>query len=94
MAIGLTHLRSLLGDEWVKAEVFGNKHSHLLGLWQQKDPDNLWLKYTEELLAQVLTNPNITLKHEALAAKLNPFRDSAGCTIVMRWQRRFESCFF
>jgi hypothetical protein len=75
MAIGLTHLRSLLGDEWVKAEVFGNKHSHLLGLWQQKDPDNLWLKYTEELLAQVLTNPNITLKRDALAAKLKSKND-------------------
>lgn len=75
MAIALTHLRSLLGDEWVEAEVFGKKRSHLLGLWQQKDPDNLWLKYTEELIAQVLTNPNITLKREALAAKLKSRSD-------------------
>ena len=26
-------------------------------------------------------------------AGFNPFRESAGCTIVMRWQRRFKSCF-
>src|SRR3974390_103664 len=24
-------------------------------------------------------------------ARFNPFRDSAGCTIAMRWQRRFKS---
>jgi hypothetical protein len=23
----------------------------------------------------------------------DPFRDSVACTIVMRWQRRFKSCF-
>jgi len=25
--------------------------------------------------------------------RFNPFRDSVACTIVMRWQRRFKSCF-
>jgi len=25
--------------------------------------------------------------------RFNPFRDSVACTIVMRWQRRFNSCF-
>ena len=75
MAIALTHLRSLLGEEWVEAEVVRNKHSHRLGLWQQNDPDNLWLKYTEDLLEQVLTNRNITLKRETLAAKLKSKND-------------------
>jgi len=75
MAIALTHLRSLLGEEWVEAEVVRNQHSHLLGLWHQKDPDNLWLKYTEDLLGQVLTNRKITLKREALAAKLKSKTD-------------------
>lgn len=75
MAMALTNLRSLLGDEWVEAEVVRNTHSHLLGLWQQKDSDNLWLKYTEELVGQVLTNRNITLKCEALAAKLKSKND-------------------
>jgi hypothetical protein len=28
-----------------------------------------------------------------LKARFAPFRDSAGCTIVMRWQRRLESYF-
>src|SRR5215469_16921965 len=27
-------------------------------------------------------------------ARFNPSRDSAGCTIVMRWQRRLKSYFF
>jgi len=27
-------------------------------------------------------------------ARFNPFRDSAGCTIVMRWQRGLESYFY
>jgi hypothetical protein len=75
MAIALTHLRSLLGEEWVEAEVVRNKHSHRLGLWQQNDPDNLWLKYTEDLLEQVLANRNITLKRETLAAKLKSKND-------------------
>ncbi len=75
MAIALTHLRSLLGEEWVDAEVVRNKHSHRLGLWHQKDPDNLWLKYTEDLLEQVLASRNITLKREALAAKLKSKND-------------------
>jgi hypothetical protein len=75
MAIALTHLRSLLGDEWVEGEVVHNKHSHLLGLWQQKDPDSLWLKYTEELVGQVLIDGNITLKREALAVKLKSKND-------------------
>jgi hypothetical protein len=75
MAIVLTHLRSLLGDEWVEAEVVRNKHSHLLGLWLQEDPDNPWLKYTEDLLGQVLVNRNISLKREALAAKLKSKND-------------------
>jgi hypothetical protein len=75
MAIALTHLRSLLGEEWVEAEVVRNKHAHRLGLWQQKDPDNLWLKYTEDLLEQVLTTRNITLKRETLATKLKSKND-------------------
>lgn len=71
----LTHLRALLGDEWVDAEVFRNKRAHLLGLWHKQDPNNLWLKYTEELIGQVLTNQDITLKREALAAKLKSKND-------------------
>jgi hypothetical protein len=27
----------------------------------------------------------------SLEARFNPYRDSAGCTIVMRWQRKLES---
>ena len=26
-------------------------------------------------------------------SRIQSFRESAGCTIVMRWQRRFKSCF-
>jgi hypothetical protein len=75
MALALIHIRNLLGDEWVGAEVFGNKHSHLLGQWQKQDPNNLWLKYTEELIGQVFTNRGITLKREPLAAKLKSKND-------------------
>jgi CheY-like chemotaxis protein len=41
------------------------------------------------------TRQQVGLQKFALGVKgrFNPFRDSAGCTIVMRWQRRFKSCF-
>src|SRR5260370_36735655 len=41
------------------------------------------------------TRPQAGLQQFALRVKtrFNPFRDSAGYTIVMRWQRRFKSCF-
>jgi len=39
--------------------------------------------------------PEVGLLKFALGVKgrFNPFRDSAGYTIVMRWQRRFKSHF-
>ena len=41
------------------------------------------------------TRQQVGLQKFALRVKgrFNPFRDSVACTIVMRWQRRFKSCF-
>ena len=41
------------------------------------------------------TRQQVGLLKFALRVKkrFNPSRDSAACTIVMRWQRRFKSCF-
>jgi len=41
------------------------------------------------------TRQQVGLQKCALRVKgrFNPFRDSVACTIVMRWQRRFKSCF-
>ena len=41
------------------------------------------------------TRQQVGLQKFALRVKgrFHPFRDSVACTIVMRWQRRFKSCF-
>jgi hypothetical protein len=66
----LTYLRKLLGNAWVDAEVLTDKPTHRLGLWQKKDPNNVWVKYTEELVKGLLTGKNIKANPEVLAHKL------------------------
>src|SRR6516165_5770309 len=50
---------------------------------------------TGRILDSRRTRPQVVQQKFALRVKagFNPFRESAGCTIVMRWQRRFKSCF-
>jgi hypothetical protein len=55
----LPYLRKLLGDAWVDAEVLGDNATHLLGLWQRKNPNNPWVKYTEELARAIITSERI-----------------------------------
>lgn len=66
----LPYLRKLLGDAWVDAEVLGANATHLLGLWQKKNPNNPWVKYTEELVKAIVTSERIKFKPEVLAQKL------------------------
>src|SRR5215470_17892657 len=48
---------------------------------------------TGRILDSRRTRQQVELQKFALwaAARFNPFRDSAGCTIAMRWQRRLKS---
>src|SRR6516165_7386820 len=48
---------------------------------------------TGRILAWRRTRQQVVQQKFALRAKarFNPFRDSAGCTIAMRWQRRLKS---
>jgi hypothetical protein len=69
-ALNLTYLRGLLGDAWVDAEIYAEKPEHLLGRWQKKDENNPRVKYAEELVAVILTSPNIKLSPEVLAQKI------------------------
>jgi hypothetical protein len=69
-APNLTYLRKLLGDAWVDAEVFGEKPSHWLGLWQKKDSANAWVPYTESLVEGVLSSKQISFDAGVLANKL------------------------
>lgn len=66
----LNYIRQLMGDPWVNNNVFGENPAHLLGQWQKKDPDNVWVPYTEELVKSILTNTKITLDRVSLAQKL------------------------
>jgi hypothetical protein len=66
----LTYLRKLLGDAWVDAEVFGEKPSHWLGLWQKKDPANVWVPYAESLVHSVLSIKKISADAAVLTNKL------------------------
>lgn len=66
----LPYLRKLLGDAWVDAEVLGDNATHLLGLWQRKNPKNPWVKYTEELARAIITSEKTKFKPEVLAHKL------------------------
>jgi len=67
----LTFLRQLMGDSWVDANVFGEKPTHLLGRWQQKEQGNPWVPYTDELLKTILTSSKIKLDRGTLAQKLD-----------------------
>jgi hypothetical protein len=49
--------------------------SHWLGLWQKKDSNNIWVRYTEGLTRAILTNENIRLDPEGLARKLRSRTD-------------------
>jgi hypothetical protein len=71
----LTYLRKLLGDAWIDAEVFAENPTHRLGRWREKDPNNLWVKYIEELVKVILTSGNIKFIPEALANKLKSESD-------------------
>jgi hypothetical protein len=66
----LTYLRQLMGDHWVDTNVFGDDSEHLLGRWQKKNANNLWVPYTEELVRIILTSKNIQLNAATLAQKL------------------------
>jgi hypothetical protein len=54
----LVYLRQLLGDAWIEVEVLAGKPTHLLGRWQRKDPNSIWVQYTEGLVKAILTATN------------------------------------
>ncbi len=66
----LPYLRRILGDAWVHEHIFAARPTHVLGLWQKKDPNNPWVKYTEELVKTILTSEKIKFKPEVLAQKV------------------------
>ncbi len=66
----MKYLRELLGDGWVDSQIVANKGSHRLGQWHKRNPDDPWLRYSENLVRDVLTNRNIAFKREILAHKL------------------------
>src|SRR5437879_1619698 len=72
---GLTYLRQLTGNAWIDAEVFADNPAHFLGRWQKKDPNNLWVRYTEGLVKLILTSKNIKFNLEVLADKLKSETD-------------------
>ncbi|MBS1805497.1 MAG: hypothetical protein JST28_19210 [Acidobacteria bacterium] len=57
----LKYLRPLMGDCWVDTNVFGGDPQHLLGSWQKKDPDNVWVPYAEGLVTAILTSDKVRL---------------------------------
>jgi hypothetical protein len=71
----LTYLRKLIGDAWIDAELFADNPTHFLGRWQKKDPNNVWVTYTEGLVKAILTNENIKFDTEVLAKKLKSKTD-------------------
>jgi hypothetical protein len=67
----LPHLRKLLGDVWIQAEMLSEKPKHLLGRWLKERPEDPWVvRHTEELVKGALTSENIKYVPEALARKL------------------------
>lgn len=64
------YLRQLMGDCWVDTNIFGGDPQHLLGSWQKKDPDNVWVPYTEGLVKVILTSDRVRLDTATLAQKL------------------------
>jgi hypothetical protein len=72
----LTYLRKLMGDAWVDAEVYGENPTHMLGLQYKRDKNDPWVRHTEELIKEILTNPKITFDAKILAAKIKDPYDS------------------
>jgi len=66
----MTYLKKVLGDAWVDAEIFGPHPTHLLGRWQKKDPDNIWVPYVEGLAKFLLTDNRIKVVVKDLKRKL------------------------
>lgn len=85
MTPDVTYLRKLLGDSWVDTEVFGNEPSHWLGLWQKKNPDNVWVRYSEQLAKALLTSNGISFDAETLANKLRSETDCIPTLAEMEW---------
>ena len=68
----LTYLRKLMGDAWIDAEVCGQEPTHMLGLYHKHA--RIWLRHTEALVKELLTNPRIKCDTRVLAAKIkDPF---------------------
>ena len=63
----------------------GSKQSYLMSSYL--------LYYHEDILDSRRTHQQVVQQKFALRVKagFNPFRDSAGCTIVTQWQRRLKS---
>ncbi len=72
------HQRAQHNDFWLRAETGTN-----------------FLTRRGRILDSRRTRQRVGLQQFALRlkARFTPFRDSAGCTIVMRWQRRLKSYF-
>jgi hypothetical protein len=63
-----------MGNEWIDAEVFGDEPEHLLGQYYKNAKARFWLKHTEELVEELLTNPRIKFDARVLADKIkDPF---------------------
>jgi hypothetical protein len=70
----LPYLRKLMGDTWVDSEIFDQKPAHLLGLYYKQDESSPWLRHTEELVKEILTNSRIKFDPQVLADKIkDPF---------------------
>jgi len=72
----LTHLRKLMGDDWVNAEVCGENPTHRLGRQYKRDKDDPWVRHAEELVKEILTNPHMKCDATMLAAKIKDPYDS------------------
>jgi hypothetical protein len=66
----MRYCRELLGNEWVDATIVAKEGTHRLTQWYKRSADDLWLKYTDHLIRDVLNSPSIAFNREVLANKL------------------------
>lgn len=72
----LTHLRKLMGDDWVNAEVCAENPTHMLGRQYKRDKNDPWIRHADELVKEILTNPHVKFAATILAAKIKDPYDS------------------
>src|ERR1700734_3685369 len=66
----LTYLRKLMGDKWVDTEVCSEKPTHLLGRQSKHESHIPWVQHAEDLVKEILNNPNVKFDPQVLADKM------------------------